>query len=235
MGRENELKFRVICQVEDVLDETPLTSANFNVTTSESDVLLITSKISPDYLFRMKKPNNYSCEVQPGEIHLVDRFGFSSVPDSYPRIKIWANHVAEDVRIRQERLEQDKLISNWEKVVDSKYPNAEQPLNLADFELWKKVVADLQTRVAELEKKGKLTPEQASEILAEGEAVEQQSSSMPGGAWMRKAGKYLVLVLKYVSQDAETRHYVISHFENAVKELPAHIETAKTILEAIPR
>lgn len=230
MGREHEIKFKVICQVEDELDETPLTSANFNIATSEADVLLITSKLSPDYRFRMTRTHEYAGEFQPGAIHFMDKFTCRSVPDSFPKIKEWANHVAEDVRMRQERLEQDRLILNWGNLVDSKYPNPEQPLDFSDFETWKSAFVDLQARVTELEKKGKLTPEQVKEINDKGEAVEGQTSSMPGAAWMRKAGKYLVWVLKIISKDEDARHFLISHIETAVKELPALAETARSVL-----
>jgi hypothetical protein len=235
MASENQLSFRTITKIEEVLDNTPLSYTNFNIVTSDETILLITSKISPDYFFEMKKGGNFSCVIQPGEILSQDRTAFSSVPDSYNRIRIWAEHVADDVRIRQERLERDRLIKTWDTLIESKYSKPDQPLDFDDFEKWKKIVSDLQDRVADLEKKGVLTEEQAANIISEGEAVERQSSTMPGLAWMRKAGKYLVWVLKYVSQDPEVHHSLVSHIETFTKELPAHIETAKNALEAITK
>jgi len=233
MGAEHKLKFTVLCEVEDILDTSALGSTNFNISTTDEYVLSITCKVSPDYFFRVKRGHYFECDIQPGEIHFSDKPNFNSIKDAFPRVKSWAADVSEEIRLKQERLEKDRLILTWESGVAAKYPSPDQPLIHEDFETWKKIVEDLQARVAELEKKGTISEEQVKAIVSEGEEVAKQSASMPGAAWMRRAGKYLVSVLKYVSQDPDVRKHIVSQIESATKELPAHVETVRQAIENI--
>ena len=234
MAKEDSLNYVSRVRVEEALDNTPLSHLNFDITSNDSIPLEIFLKDSSDYYFRVTKPNNFFCEMQPGEVYALDRASFGGILDALPTIEKWSKNVFRELKTRHQRIESDNFIKSWDELTKAKYEDPEKPLDQEDFEKWKEIVKDLQARISELEKKGKIPQEEVSNIVKEGEEIEGQAGSVPGKNWMLIGGKYLLRLLKYASLDPEIRHAIFNHVQEVLKALPQHVETIANSVHSLP-
>lgn len=207
-----QLRQKTLNDIYKRLDNTRLSSFNFDIiSTDANELLIIKFKENKNYYYKIDKGHNVI--FSPGVLKMIEKPQIpsgSTFENALKFIPGWVKHLIDEMEATSEFYEEieslindiDQRVSDQE--IDSK--NKFEPKEQANLEA---KIEELTMQFDELKKQNIIKDEELNSIKKDLEILKEDLALFPRGVWLRTASQKILDPLKKIIKSKEVRNQLI--------------------------
>ncbi len=208
-----QLRQKTLNDIYKLLDQTRLSSFNFDIISPEQKgLLIITFKANTNYYYKIDDDHNVI--FSPGTVRTVETRVTPSGSELIAALRFipeWVNHLIDELEATSKFCDEiATLINKIEQRISDQEINPEEkfePEEQADLEA---KIEKLAEQFEEFKKHDVLNETELNNIKKELQTLKEDLVLFPRGVWLRSAGQKILDPLKKIIKSKESRNILIS-------------------------